>query len=280
MVSLTRGVPAVTMAIHFQSNPLYLMKYQTIEASVTGSTGVLTLNRPSAMNALNRQMMTEVKEVILAWDESPDVRVIVMTGNEKAFAAGADIKEMHDVEFLDAVQQHFLDDWTCISDCRTPTIAAVAGYALGGGCEIAMMCDFIIAADNARFGQPEIRIGTIPGLGGTQRLARRVGSAKAMDMCLTGRMMDAREAESSGLVARVVPVDQLQAQAMEAAGTIASYSATAVQLARDAVNAASSTTLEQGLHLERQSFYALFGTPDQKEGMGAFMNKREPKFSR
>ena len=247
---------------------------------MANNVGLLTMQRPEAMNALNRQMMNEVKQVICQWDEDPEVRAIVLTGSEKAFAAGADIKEMLDVKFLDAMEQHFLNDWTCIARCRTPTIAAVAGYALGGGCEVAMMCDFIIAADNAQFGQPEIRIGTIPGLGGTQRLARRVGNAKAMDMCMTGRIMAAEEAERSGLVSRVVPVSQLLEETLDTAAKIASLSAPAVQMAREAVDAASNTTLEQGLLLERQSFYALFGTADQMEGMSAFAEKRKPKFSR
>jgi enoyl-CoA hydratase len=256
------------------------MSFETIVATTSKGIGLLTLNRPEAMNALNRQMMLEVNEVICGWDTDPDVRVIVVTGSEKAFAAGADIKEMLDVEFLDAVQRHFLEEWTCVARCRTPTIAAVSGYALGGGCELAMMCDLVIAADNAHFGQPEIRIGTIPGLGGTQRLARLIGKAKAMDMCLTGRMMDASEAELSGLVSRVVPTAKLLEEAMDIAVTIASHSATAVQLAREAVDAAENTTLDQGLLVERQSFYALFGTADQKEGMQAFSEKRSPEFSR
>lgn len=254
------------------------MNHETIEVTVSENVGLLRMNRPAAMNALNRQMMHEVKSVIRGWDDDSDIRAIVITGSEKVFAAGADINEMLNVEFLDALQQHYLNDWTCIATCRTPTIAAVAGYALGGGCEVAMMCDFIIAADNAQFGQPEIRLGTIPGLGGTQRLARRVGSAKAMDMCLTGRQMNAEEAERTGLVSRVVPVAQLLDDAMQAAATIASYSEPAVQLAREAVDAAGNTTLEQGLLLERQSFYALFGTDNQREGMSAFKEKRTPQF--
>lgn len=256
------------------------MNFETINATSSEHIGVLTLNRPEAMNALNRQMMIEVNEVISSWDTDPEVRAIVITGSEKAFAAGADIKEMLDVEFLDAVQGHFLEEWTCIARCRTPTIAAVSGYALGGGCELAMMCDLIIAADNVRFGQPEIRIGTIPGLGGTQRLARLIGRAKAMDMCLTGRMMDASEAELSGLVSRVVPTAKLLDESMDIAATIASHSATAVHFAREAIDAAENTTLDQGLLVERQFFYALFGTPDQKEGMTAFSEKRPPEFSR
>lgn len=256
------------------------MTFDTILTTVEGHVGTLTLHRPDAMNALNQQMMGEVKSVIDEWDSDPKLRAIVITGSEKSFAAGADIKEMVEVDFLDALQQEFLNDWTCIANCRTPTIAAVAGYALGGGCEVAMMCDFIICADNAQFGQPEIRIGTLPGLGGTQRLTRLVGSAKAMDMCLTGRMMKADEAERSGLVSRVVPLAELQAEAMKVATTIAGYSSAAVLLAKEAVEAADNTTLQQGLVSERRAFYSLFGTDDQKEGMHAFAQKRAPKFSR
>lgn len=256
------------------------MTFETILTSIETNVGILTLNRPDAMNALNQQMMSEVKEVIIAWDNDPNVRAIVITGSDKSFAAGADIKEMLEVEFLDALDQNFLDEWTCIAKCRTPTLAAVAGYALGGGCEIAMMCDFIICADNAQFGQPEIRIGTLPGLGGTQRLSRLVGKAKAMDMCITGRMMKADEAERAGLVSRVVPLADLRAEAFKAAVTIAGYSASAVLLAREAVEAANNTSLTQGLSIERHSFYALFGTTDQKEGMNAFVEKRQAKFTR
>jgi enoyl-CoA hydratase len=256
------------------------MTFETITTSIEQSVGTLTLNRPEAMNALNRCMMGEVKQVITSWDQDASIKAIVLTGSEKAFAAGADIKEMIDVNYLDALQENFLNDWTCIADCRTPIIAAVSGYALGGGCEVAMMCDFILAADNAQFGQPEIRIGTIPGLGGTQRLTRLVGKAKAMEMCITGRMMDAKEAEQAGLVSRVIPQAQLLAEAHKAASRIASFSAPAVLLAREAVNAASNTTLTQGLEIERRSFYALFGTDDQKEGMRAFTEKRSAKFSR
>lgn len=256
------------------------MSYETILSSTDNHVGTLTLNRPDALNALNQQMMHEVKEVITAWDNDPDIRAIVITGSEKSFAAGADIKEMLDVEYLDALDSRFLNDWTCIANCRTPTIAAVAGYALGGGCEIAMMCDFIICADNAQFGQPEIKIGTIPGLGGTQRLTRLVGKAKAIDMCITGRMMKADEAERAGLVSRVVALADLQEEARTAAQSIAGFSASAVLLAREAVEAAGNTTLEQGLATERQAFWSLFGTHDQKEGMNAFAQKRKPEFVR
>jgi len=256
------------------------MSFQSILTSVEDNVGTLTLNRPDAMNAFNRQMMNEVEQIIDTWDSDESIRAIIVTGSEKAFAAGADIVEMKDLSFVEALQADFVNGWTCIADCRTPTIAAVAGYALGGGCEVAMMCDILICADNAQFGQPEIRIGTIPGLGGTQRLTHRIGAAKAMDMCLTGRMMKAEEAERSGLVSRVVPLSHLLEEAKRCASNIASYSAPSVLLAKRAVQAASNTTLEQGLAAERQSFYALFGTDDQKEGMNAFVEKRAARFSR
>jgi len=255
------------------------MTFNTLLTAVDGHVGKLTLSRPDSMNALNQQMMREVKSVIDDWDRDPQIRAIVLTGSEKCFAAGADIKEMVDAAFPDVLQQEFLDDWTCIANCRTPTIAAVAGYALGGGCEVAMMCDFIICADNAQFGQPEIMIGTLPGLGGTQRLARLVGKAKAMDLCLTGRMMKADEAERAGLVSRVVPLAELQAEAMKAASLIAGFSSAAVLLAKESVDAADNTTLQQGLIGERRAFYSLFGTEDQKEGMNAFVQKRAPEFT-
>ncbi|ASJ75499.1 enoyl-CoA hydratase [Granulosicoccus antarcticus] len=256
------------------------MSYETILTHVEEHVATLTLNRPAAMNALNRQMMLEVSEVMQNWDQDESIRAIIITGSDKAFAAGADIKEMQSVEYLDALQGDFLGEWECIANSSKPTIAAVAGYALGGGCEVAMMCDFILAADNARFGQPEVRIGTLPGLGGTQRLTRLVGKSKAMDMCLTGRMMDAEEAERAGLVSRIVPQAELLDEARKAALQIASFSATAVQLARESVDAALTTTLDQGLHLERRSFFSLFGTEDQREGMQAFIDKRTPDFKR
>jgi enoyl-CoA hydratase len=256
------------------------MNRKTILTELDGSIATLTLNRPDAMNALNRQMMLEVKETMESWNRDDSVRAIIITGSDKAFAAGADIKEMLDMEYLDALQGHFVDEWECIANSRTPTIAAVAGFALGGGCELAMMCDVLIAADNARFGQPEIRIGTLPGLGGTQRLTRLIGKAKAMELCLTGRMMDAQEAERSGLVSRIVPHTQLRDEARKTARQIASYSTPAVQLVRESINAALNTTLEQGLKIERNAFYSLFGTDDQKEGMQAFIEKRNAQFSR
>lgn len=256
------------------------MTHDTIKTHLNNHVGVLTLYRPDALNALNQKMMHEVQSVISDWDKDINVRAIVITGSEKSFAAGVDIKEMLVVTYLDARDQQFLDGWTCIAKCRTPTIAAVAGYALGGGCEIAMMCDFILCADNARFGQPETSIGTIPGLGGTQRLTRLVGKSKAMEMCITGRIMNADEAERAGLVSRIVPLAKLQDEALQVAAKIAGYSASAVSLAREAVEASCNTTLEQGLAIERQSFYSLFGTDDQIEGMSAFTEKRAAKFSR
>lgn len=256
------------------------MHFETIKTNVLNRVGTLTLNRPNAMNALNQQMMLEVSEQIRQWEHDSAIRAIVLAGSEKAFAAGADISEMVDIDFLDALEGDFLDNWTCIADCRKPIIAAVSGYALGGGCEIAMMCDFILAADNAQFGQPEIRIGTIPGLGGTQRLTGLIGKSKAMELCLTGRLMDADEAERSGLVARVVSIDALLGDAQKTAERIAGYSAPAVQLVRESVQLSLETNLRAGLHVERRSFYSLFGSPDQKEGMGAFLSKRDAKFTR
>lgn len=256
------------------------MPFETIQTNVLNGVGTLTLNRPNAMNALNQQMMVEVSSLIKQWENDSVIRVIILTGSEKAFAAGADISEMVDIEYLDALEQNFLNNWTCIANCRKPIIAAVAGYALGGGCEIAMMCDFILAADTAQFGQPEIRIGTMPGLGGTQRLTGLIGKSKAMELCLTGRLMKADEAERSGLVARIVSADELLSDAQLTAERIAAFSSPAVQLVREAVQASLDTSLHQGLCVERRSFYSLFGTIDQKEGMAAFLAKRDPKFIR
>ena len=255
------------------------MQYQTIQLDQHDHVAVITLNRPDAMNALSAQMMLEMHGVINQLDHDDQIRAIVLTGSDKAFAAGADIKEMVDQTYLEALQTEFLGEWDCIAKCRTPIIAAVAGYALGGGCEIAMMCDFILAADNAKFGQPEISIGTIPGLGGTQRLTRLVGKSKAMEMCLTGRMMDATEAERAGLVSRVVPLDELQSEAIKVAQKIAGFSKPAVTLAKECVLTANNTTLDQGMRTERRAFHSLFGTPDQIEGMQAFIDKRKPDFT-
>jgi len=256
------------------------MTFKTIKTAIENHVATLTFNRPDAMNALNQQMMVEVRSVFVDWESNPDVRVIVLTGSEKAFAAGADITEMVDMQYLDAVQENFLDDWTCIANCRKPTIAAVAGYALGGGCELAMMCDMLLAADNAQFGQPEIRIGTMPGLGGTQRLTGLIGKAKSMDLCLTGRLMGVKEAERAGMVSRIVPTENLLEEAKSVAETIAAFPAPAVLLAKEAVDASLETNLTQGLQIERRSFHSLFGTEDQREGMAAFTEKRQARFTR
>jgi enoyl-CoA hydratase len=254
------------------------MTFQTITVERDGAVALLRLNRPQALNALNRQLKEELTTALAGLDADDTVGAIVITGNEKAFAAGADIKEMQDKSYMDAYLGGHFDGWDEVAQCRTPVIAAVAGYALGGGCELAMMCDFIIAADNARFGQPEIKIGTLPGLGGTQRLTRFVGKAKAMEMCLTGRMMDADEAERAGLVSRVVAADALIGEAMAAARTIAGYSRPSVRMAKACVNRAYETTLAEGVRFERQVFFSTFATEDQKEGMRAFVEKRKPEW--
>jgi enoyl-CoA hydratase len=255
------------------------MAYENILVEKTGAVAVIRLNRPKAMNALNAALMAEMAQALAELEADDGVRCLVLTGSDKAFAAGADIKEMKDRTFMDVYKTDFITaTWEQLSKTRKPVIAAVAGYALGGGCEIAMMCDFIIAADNARFGQPEITIGTIPGSGGTQRLTRFVGKSKAMEMCLTGRMMDAAEAERSGLVSRVVPLADLMAEAMKAAEKIAGLSLPSVMMAKEAVNRAYETTMAEGVRFERRLFHATFATEDQKEGMSAFAEKRPPKF--
>ncbi|MFL1463104.1 enoyl-CoA hydratase [Roseococcus sp. DSY-14] len=255
------------------------MAFEMILTETQGRVGVIRLNRPQALNALCDRLMAEIAEALAGFDADPGIGAIVLTGSEKAFAAGADIKEMKDRTYPAVLGEDFIGKWEAVSMARKPTIAAVAGFALGGGCELAMMCDMIIAADTARFGQPEIKLGIIPGAGGTQRLTRAVGKAKAMDLVLTGRMMDAAEAERSGLVARVVPAAELMAVAMEAAATIAGYSLPSVTVAKQAVNAALETTLREGIRYERGVFYALFATADQKEGMSAFAEKRKPNFT-
>lgn len=254
------------------------MAYETIMTETRGKVGLITLNRPSALNALNTTLMREVIEAASQFDKDAKVGAIVITGSEKAFAAGADIKEMQPKSYMDAFLEDFFADWDALLRVRNPIIAAVAGYALGGGCELAMMCDFIIAADNAKFGQPEITLGVIPGMGGSQRLTRFVGKSKAMDMCLTGRMMDASEAERSGLVSRVVPLNDLIEETLKAADKIADLSLPSVILAKEAVNRAYETTLSEGLRFERRVFHSLFATEDQKEGMTAFTEKRSPGF--
>jgi enoyl-CoA hydratase len=253
------------------------MAYENIVAEKKGAVGVITLNRPQALNALCAALIDELGQALRAFEADDEVGCILLTGSEKAFAAGADIKEMKDTTFIDVYGEDFItDDWEAVAKCRKPVIAAVAGFALGGGCEVAMMCDMIIAADNAKFGQPEITLGTIPGSGGTQRLTRFVGKSKAMDLCLTGRMMDAEEAERAGLVARVVAADKLQEEAMAAAEKIAGFSRPTVLMAKEAVNRAYETTLAEGVRFERRLFHATFGTEDQKEGMAAFAEKRKP----
>jgi len=254
------------------------MSEKTVVVETKGKVGVIRLNRPQALNALNAALMTELGAAIAACEADPNVVCMVITGSEKAFAAGADIKEMANKSYLDAFMSDFPGGWHQIAQARKPVIAAVSGFALGGGCELAMQCDLIIAADTAKFGQPEIKLGVIPGIGGTQRLTRAVGKAKAMDLCLTGRMMDAAEAERCGLVARVVPAASLLDEAMKVAETIASMSLPALMVAKEAVNAAFETTLAEGIRFERRTFQALFATSDQKEGMVAFVEKRPPKF--
>jgi enoyl-CoA hydratase len=250
------------------------MNFETIIVERDGAVAVVKLNRPQALNALNVQLKQELTGAVAALDDDDTISAIILTGSDKAFAAGADIKEMQDLEYTDAYMDGHFDGWDELTKCRKPTIAAVAGFALGGGCEVAMMCDFIIAADTARFGQPEIKLGTLPGLGGTQRLTRAVGKAKAMDMCLTGRMMDATEAERSGLVSRVVPADKLMEEAMKAAQAIAGLSRAAVRMAKESVNRAYESTLTEGLRFERNMFFSSFALEDQKEGMRAFVEKR------
>lgn len=255
------------------------MAYETISVERRGRVALITLNRPKALNALNAQLIGELETALTDLDSDDDVAVMVLTGSEKAFAAGADIKEMAGKDFTQAFRSDFIASWAKIAEHRKPIIAAVAGYALGGGCELAMMCDLILAADNAKFGQPEINLGTIPGAGGTQRLIRAVGKAKAMEMVLTGRMMEAVEAERAGLVARIVPVADLVDEAMHLAETIASKSRPIVAMAKDAVNAAYETTLAEGLKIERRLFYTTFATADRLEGMTAFADKRSPNFN-
>jgi enoyl-CoA hydratase len=255
------------------------MTYQNILVETKGAVGMITLNRPQALNALNAALIGELRQALDAYEADPAIGAILVTGSEKAFAAGADIKEMKDRDFVDVYLADFITaGWERLAQCRKPTIAAVSGYALGGGCEIAMMCDIIIASDTAKFGKPEITLGTLPGAGGTQRLTRAIGKAKAMDLVLTGRTMDAAEAERAGLVARVVPAAALLAEALETAEKIASLSRPAVLLAKEAVNQALETGLAQGLRFERRLFHASFATADQKEGMTAFAEKRPPHF--
>jgi enoyl-CoA hydratase len=255
------------------------MSYETILVETKGRVGLITLDRPKAYNALNAQLIRELHQALDVFEADAGIGAIVLTGNEKAFAAGADIKEMQAKTYVDCLLEDFIRDWERLTTCRKPTIAAVAGFALGGGCELAMMCDILIAAENAKFGQPEITIGTIPGAGGSQRLTRAVGKAKAMDLILTGRQMGAEEAERAGLVARVVPVESLLEEALKTAETIANLSAPVVMMAKEAVSRAFETGLAEGVRFERKLFHATFATSDQKEGMAAFAEKRKPAFS-
>jgi enoyl-CoA hydratase len=254
------------------------MAYETILTETRGRVGLVTLNRPKQLNALSPELIGELTTALEAFEADRGIGAIVITGSEKAFAAGADIKAMAEKSYLDAYMEDFIASWSAVAECRKPVIAAVAGFALGGGCELAMMCDFIIAADTARFGQPEINLGVMPGAGGTQRLPRYIGKAKAMDLCLTGRMMDAAEAERCGLVARVVPAADLLAEALKAAETIAAKSLPIAMMTKEAVNRAFEGALSEGLRYERRVFHAMFATEDQKEGMAAFVEKRPPVF--
>lgn len=255
------------------------MSYSSILIEKHGAIVCLKLNRPEALNALNNQMMGEVRDALEGIENDDEIKVIVLTGSDKAFAAGADIKEIADQKHLEMYDQDFIAErWEMAARCKKPVIAAVAGYALGGGCELAMMCDYIIAADNAKFGQPELSIGVIPGAGGTQRLTRFVGKSKAMDMILTGRMMEADEAERCGLVSRVVSVSELLTEALSDAEKIAKLSQTSVKIAKECVNEAYETSMTAGIRFERRIFQALFGSRDQKEGMSAFIEKRPAKF--
>ncbi len=256
------------------------MAYETIEVRTEGEkVGIITLNRPKQLNALNDQLMNELGEALKAFDADEKIGCMIITGSEKAFAAGADIGAMAKYSFADAYKGDYITrNWEAIRSIRKPVIAAVAGFALGGGCELAMMCDFIIAADNAKFGQPEIKIGIIPGAGGTQRLPRAMGKSKAMDLVLTGRMMDAAESERGGLVSRVVPLDKLMDEALGAALMICGYGQLATMAAKESVNRAFESGLSDGVMFERRIFHSLFATADQKEGMDAFLSKRAPNF--
>jgi enoyl-CoA hydratase len=255
------------------------MAYETILVESRGPVGLITLNRPKALNALNAELIGELNQALDAFESDAQIAVVVITGSDRAFAAGADIKEMQDKDFMAAYQSDFIGSWQRVALQRKPIIAAVAGYALGGGCELAMMCDVILAADNAKFGQPEINLGTLPGAGGTQRLTRAVGKSKAMEMVLTGRMMDAEEAERANLVARVVPLANLLDEALKLAGTIAEKSQPIVAMAKEAVNVAFETGLQEGIRFERRVFYATFASEDRREGMQAFVEKRTPNFN-
>ena len=255
------------------------MAYEHILVETRGPVGLITLNRPKAMNALCADLAREIAEAVDAYEADETIGALVVSGSEKAFCAGADIKEMADKNYMDVYKEDFITvNWERLSHCRKPIVAAVAGYALGGGCEFAMMCDFILAAENAKFGQPEILIGTIPGAGGTQRLTRFIGKSKAMEMVLTGRMMDAEEAERAGLVSRIVALEELVDEAVQTAEKMANLSRPVVMLAKESVNRAYETTLAEGVRFERRVFHSIFATEDQKEGMAAFTEKRTADF--
>ncbi|WP_075216473.1 enoyl-CoA hydratase [Mongoliimonas terrestris] len=255
------------------------LSFETVRVEIRDRVGLITLDRPKALNALSARLLADLTDAVAALDADDGIGALVLTGSEKAFAAGADIKEMASLDFTTAFRGDLMAAWERFTAARKPILAAVSGYALGGGCELAMMCDLIYAAETAKFGQPEITLGIIPGIGGTQRLIRAVGKAKAMDLILTGRMMDAAEAERSGLVARVLPAESLLEETLAAAARIAGFSPTAVMMAKEAVNRAPETTLAEGLRYERRLFHALFSTEDQKEGMAAFIEKRPPVFT-
>ena len=255
------------------------MSYENIIAETRGKVGLITLNRPKALNALNDSLIDEVDAALDSFEADADIGCIVITGSEKAFAAGADIGAMAGWNFIDVYKANYISrNWDRIPRCRKPIIAAVAGFALGGGCELAMMCDMIYAADTAKFGQPEIKLGILPGAGGTQRLPRAVGKAKAMDMCLTARFIDAQEAERAGLVARIIPADKLLEETLAAAATIAGFSQPVVMMIKESVNRAYESSLQEGLLFERRTFHSAFALADQKEGMAAFVEKRKPAF--
>ncbi|TFF38691.1 enoyl-CoA hydratase [Pseudomonas sp. RIT623] len=254
------------------------MAFETILLDIHGKVGLITLNRPQALNALNAQIVGEINQALDQLEKDPNIGCVVLTGSAKAFAAGADIKEMAELQYPQIYVDDLFSDADRIANRRKPIIAAVSGFALGGGCELAMMCDFILAADNARFGQPEINLGVLPGMGGTQRLTRAVGKAKAMELCLTGRLMGAEEAERAGLVARIVPQAELLEEALKVAATIAGKSAPVSMMVKESVNRAFEVTLSEGVRFERRVFHAAFATEDQKEGMAAFIAKREAQF--
>ena len=255
------------------------MSYQTLKVEMRDKAGLIILHRPDALNALNSTLIAELDHALDGFERDAHIGATVITGSEKAFAAGADIKEMKDLSFPSTYLDDFVTSWDRVARKRKPIIAAVSGFALGGGCELAMMCDFILASDTAKFGQPEIRLGIMPGAGGSQRLTRAVGKAKAMEMCLTGRMMDAAEAERAGLVSRILPVADLVEEALKTATTIADLSRASVLMTKEAVNRAFETSLSEGIRVERRMFQSLFATADQKEGMAAFIDKRAPRFT-